>query len=325
MANKKRDKQVNKAFAQLEQLYRSIPDTKGCMENINKPAAEGGCGGWCCQIQNPHVLYVEFLNSWRYVLKHWEWQKIANLVEAALRNYLSKRPTKGCVFFDMEKKLCSQHTTRPLACRVYGIEPEDEFKPKYERLKVLYQNSPEADIRDQCGLVSTVNGTKVTKKMTQDWWNQAVEVEKTLGVKKAQINDKTGGTYHTYHDHILLHVVPDVVMKQVQILRLHGTTEEKETAIQGIMSGFRRKIKLALGKSEPSDVEVDGPTPSAKPPEPLVKQAPKASIAKALDAMKPFIPGLSDEKTQEIEDRIKWGTTVQSEDSDSDEESSEGD
>jgi Fe-S-cluster containining protein len=304
MANTKRDKQVNRAFAQLNTLYNSLPDTKGCMENINKPQAEGGCGGWCCQIQNPHVLYVEFLNTWKHILKSWEWQKVANLIESALRNYLSKRATKGCVFFDMEKKLCSQHTTRPLACRVYGIEPEDEFKPKFEKLKVLYANNPEADIRPQCPLVSTVNGTKVTKKMTQDWWDKLVEIEKGLGVKKAQINDKTGGTYHTYHDHILLHVVPDVVMKQVQILRLHGKDDEKETAIQGIMEGFRKKLKAAYGVA---DDAVEGPAPSAKPPEPVIKKNPKASLSAALNAATPKVAGSGNEENQAA-GVLDWGT-----------------
>jgi len=294
MANKKRDKQVNRAFSQLNALYNSLPDTKGCMENIDKPQSEGGCGGWCCQIQNPHVLYVEFLNSWHYILKNWEWHKVANLIEASLRNYLSKRATKGCVFFDMEKKLCSQHKTRPLACRVYGIEPEEEFKPKFERLKVLYQNEPTADIRDQCGLVSTVDGTKVTRKMTQDWWNKLVEIEKEMGVKKAHINDKTGGTYHTYHDHVLLHVMPDVVMKQVQILRLHGKDEEKEIAIHGIMEGFRKKLQAAYGVDE----EEVGPSPSARPPEPIIKKKPIVSLKAAVGTATPKVSGSKNEENE---------------------------
>ena len=44
-------KQVEPAFSKLCNLYAKIPDTEGCMENLDT------CGGWCCKLQSPQVLY----------------------------------------------------------------------------------------------------------------------------------------------------------------------------------------------------------------------------------------------------------------------------
>ncbi len=243
MSKKNKDKSVNRAFQQLEQVYKSIPDTKGCMEHINMPRDQGGCGGWCCLHQNPHVLHIEFLNTWKSVLRSWDWEDVVNLIERAIRSYLSVKPTKGCIFFDKESKLCTIHKTRPFNCRVYGITPEEEMKPRIERLKILYKNRIDAVVKDQCNLVSTTDGTVVTTDMTAKWWKQMVEVEELAGTKKKDIHDRGDGSYMTFHDHILIHVCPDVVMKQLQILRMHGEIQEKETAILGIMAGFKKKIR----------------------------------------------------------------------------------
>jgi Fe-S-cluster containining protein len=246
----KRDKLVQSAFKQLEKFYATIPDTEGCMANISKPTSEGGCGGWCCMHQNPHVTQVEFLYTWKYVLKNWDFGQITALIEAAIRNYLSSRLTKGCIFFDRESKMCKIHEVRPFNCRIYGITPEEEIKPRIERLRILAKGQIDAVVKDQCPLVKTVDGTVVTEKHTADWWKKLVEIEKSIGIKASQINDKGSGTYMTYHDHLLLHVTPDTVLKQLQILKAHGENYEKETAIKGIMDGFRKKIEIQLAAKE---------------------------------------------------------------------------
>ena len=238
----KKDKQILDAFSRLEKLYSGIPDTQGCMEHINKPKEEGGCGGWCCQFQNPAVVQVEWLHTWKYVLKNFTFEQIMHLIERAIRTYLSSRPTKGCIFFDKESKLCTIHEVRPFNCRIYGITPEEEIKPRIERLKILYKGRVDAVVRDQCNLVSTVDGKKVTTEMTSSWWSKLIEIEKSIGIKGKDINDSGSGTYMTYHDHLLIHIMPDFVMKQLGILRLHGENHEKETAIKGIIDGFRKKL-----------------------------------------------------------------------------------
>lgn len=220
-----------------------MPETKGCMEHNTLPKEEGGCASWCCQRQSPSALYSEFLYSWNYVVNNWEADDIVELVKRSLKNYFSNLPSKGCVFFNKEDKLCMQHEQRCYNCRIYGITPEEEFKPRYERLKVLYQNIPGAFIRDQCGLVETVDGKNVTTQDTNRWWNELKEIEISIGVKENEINDNMGGTYRTYHDHILLEICDDKTMEHLQTARQHATLQEKNEIVNTIITYFKAALK----------------------------------------------------------------------------------
>ena len=233
------------ASKQLEKVYKQIPNTVGCMENINKPVEDGGCGAWCCQNQSPQVLYSEFLNSWSYVLKNWSTDQIIDLVERALRNYFSQKATKGCIFFDSQKRLCKHHNVRCYNCRCYGIIPKEEFKPRYERLRVLYQNDVTADIRDQCNLVKTTNGKEFTKKESDRLWQELIEVEESIGIKKNEIEDTMDGSYLTYHDHLLLQLLGDETLSEITLIKQHGMQEEKDMAIKAISDHLRKNMEKA--------------------------------------------------------------------------------
>ena len=239
----KKEKRMDLAFKSLKEVYKKIPDTIGCMDHINKPKEEGGCGGWCCKLQCPQVLYVEFLRTWHHILSNWSLEEISDLIERCIRNYLSDIPMKGCVFWDTETKLCKQHETRPYNCYTYGIIPEEEFRPRYERLKKEYADRPDVTVYDQCNLIETVTSEPLTVKQTDKWWAELIDIEKSIGIKKQFINDESGGSYLTYHDHILLKICSDGVMGNLQLLRQHGTSFEKEQAVSGIMQSYCKNIK----------------------------------------------------------------------------------
>lgn len=250
---------IKESSARLETLYNRIPDTKGCMDHIDKSEADGGCGAWCCKTQNPQVLYSEFLNTWSMITSTWEDSKIESLVEKCLRRYLFSDKYKGCSFLDTDTNKCSQHSTRPFNCRTYGIIPEEEFKPRYERLKVLYPDS-----RNQCNLVSTVNGEAVTKRDMDSWWLEMNAIEMSLGIKKDLVTDAPGGSYRTYHDHILIHLLGEKGMQDLSELREKGEDKWKNFAIKNIliaMKKFRIKEKMN-GNSE----ERDASSPSSEDP-----------------------------------------------------------
>lgn len=242
------NRKLEEARKKLNELYDSMPETVGCMEHIAKPKEEGGCGGWCCILQNPQVLYSEFRNTWREVLLNWSNEDIIDLIEKAIRNYTSPMITKGCIFFDRDSKLCTQHKTRPYNCRIYGITPEEEFKPRYERLKVLYQDEPMATIKDQCNLIKTEDGSKVTVEQTTKWWNEAVEIEKSIGVPAENINDDPGGSYRTYHDHILLTVCSDNLLDNLQAIRLSEDTMTREIYVKEVVHSLKSKLPAILNK-----------------------------------------------------------------------------
>jgi hypothetical protein len=126
---------------------------------------------------------------------------------------------------------------------LYGITPDEEFRPRLERLREQYASDPTAVIKDQCNLISTVSGNKPTTATTNAWWRALTDIEASIGIARKDINDGIGGSYRTYHDHILLQTCSDPVMRQLQFLRLHGTEEEKQVAIAGLMDGFRKQYK----------------------------------------------------------------------------------
>lgn len=193
-----------------------------------------------CKTQTPQVLYTEFLNTWKGITKDWDDSSFEKLIEKCLRKYLFPNKDKSCVFIDMQTNKCLQHETRPFNCRIYGITPEEEFKPRYERLKVIYP-----DARDQCHLVSTVNDKPVTTRDTNNWWLELNAIEMSVGIKKETITDEPGGCYRTYHDHILIHILGDKGMEQLSLLREKGNPNEKEHTIIRVM----KAVKLFREKS----------------------------------------------------------------------------
>jgi Fe-S-cluster containining protein len=168
----------------LRNLYEAIPDTEGCIENINK---DSGCGGWCCQIQNPQVMFSEFLLTWNQITHNWTKSQLIDLICRAISSYIDTKPTKGCVFWDSQTKLCGQHETRPFNCRTYAQVPEEDFKPRFEALKILYQDQPDADLRNQCGLVKTV-GKKPTTADIDSWFAELTLIERDFGIRQSLIN-----------------------------------------------------------------------------------------------------------------------------------------
>jgi Fe-S-cluster containining protein len=230
----KDDKELEKLRTKLSGLYDRIPDTVGCMENINR---EGGCGAWCCQSQSPQVLYSEFCNAWRYINKHWSKQEVLELVLRAVRNYLSNKFAKGCVFWSQETKLCQIHDARPLACRVYGVMPDEEWKPKYERLKVLYPD----EVREQCGLIKTEDGKPVTKAQTDVWWKLLTDIEASQGIARNRMHDGPSGTYRTFHDHIVLSLYDRKILTILSEMRLNASEEAKEKFIAEIRAMYEKQ------------------------------------------------------------------------------------
>lgn len=221
------DATLKRSRKSLKNLYQSIPETEGCLSNIAK---EGGCGAWCCEVQSPSVFYCEFLNTWNTVKSSWGKERLIKLIMACVRNYLTSNATKGCVFWDTTSKQCQQHMTRPFNCRTYGQIPDEEFKPRYERLKVLYENDPTAAIHPQCNLVKSIGEPPSVEEM-QRWFSELQLLETDVGVEKNAIHDEKGGSYRTYHDHILLKIGSPALLEKLTIIRQMGDVASKSAFI----------------------------------------------------------------------------------------------
>lgn len=210
----------------LKSLYESIPETEGCMKNINK---KDGCGGWCCQLQSPSAFYSEFLYAWNYIQSNWSKDKRINLIIRSVENYLSDSVAKGCVFWDRETKLCGCHIQRPYNCRVYGQVPEDEFNQRKHKLRVLHSDIEGNLIKDQCDLVTSPKPP--TKQEIDNWFDQLKLIESDL-IDKSLHHDQDGGSYRQFHDHIILQVFPHEMLDNLTQIKEKGSQEIKQSFIE---------------------------------------------------------------------------------------------
>jgi len=193
-----------------------------------------------CKYQSPQVLNIEFINTWDFVLNNFSNEEIFELLEKSIRNYLSNDFSKGCIFWNKETKLCKIHTARPFNCYLYGITPKEEFTERYDRMKREHKNEFGAVIRQQCDLVSTVNCDMPTVEETEKLWKELIDIEKNIGIDASLIHDGDGGTYRTYHDYILIKLLPESSLSDMTTLRLYGEIEEKEQFVCNFMSSFRK-------------------------------------------------------------------------------------
>ena len=233
-----REKIQNKFKDLVEDLqsdYDSLPETEGCMDNIF-----GGqkCGAWCCEEQNPSVWFVEFLNSLSNFVFTMDTDRFVKLVEDSLNKYLLIDKSSGCVFWDSESKLCSQHETRPINCYFYGVTPPSEFKPRYERLKILNN-----DIRPQCDLIRVKGGGKYMAKEDIDKSFEAVRVlEQKIGVPVDNLNDNPGGSYRSYPEHLLTWLLGEDKMCDLSVVRSSHSIMDKKKLVNSICDNLRESF-----------------------------------------------------------------------------------
>lgn len=226
----------------LKYLYESIPSTEGCMENIGKA---DGCGAWCCRHQSPQVMFSEFQYAWHHIVHSWSKEDLISLIFQSIKVYLEGKPTKGCILWNEEDKMCRIHEKRPMNCRFYGQIPDEEFQPRLAALKVLYENNPDVVLRDQCNLVKTV-GKKPTSADIDDWFNQLKMIEMDSGIHPKHINDGEGGSYRTYHDHILLQIANPAFLSRLTTIREKHTSEQKEQFLAMIQKKIAKELPAIL-------------------------------------------------------------------------------
>jgi Fe-S-cluster containining protein len=226
----------------LKNIYLDIPETEGCMENISK---SGGCGAICCQFQSPSLFYSEFMNVWINISNHWKKEQIVDIIAKAIEATISGITTKGCIFWDKDTKMCTTHNERPFNCRVYSQLPDEEFKPKYERLKILYQNDNTATLLEQCNLTKTV-GNKPTTEDIELWFQRIKKVEEDLKVPKTEINDQQGGSYRQFHDHIILKWGNQKLINQIIKLKQKGSIEEKKNLVELFKTSYNQYLKVEI-------------------------------------------------------------------------------
>lgn len=218
------------SFISLKVLYDGLPSTSGCetCQEVN-----GENVHWCCRTQSPSMFYVEFLYIWEHV-KTWKKQDRLALFLRSIKNYLSTSHDKGCVFYDSK---CTTYSRRPLSCRNYGILSDEVWQ---QRVSAVKGHSENHDPKSQCNLVS---GPRINKTQDTKWFFHTAKAEAKLGVPLNIIkqHDLPGGSYRTFHDHILLEIFDDSVLSALTKFKL---SKPKEEDIDGAMTALLDRLRI---------------------------------------------------------------------------------
>jgi Fe-S-cluster containining protein len=207
----------------LDVLYERMPATQGCEKCVE---INGEDAFWCCRTMNPSMYYAEFLLAWEQVQNTWGKRRKIGLVVRAIRNYLTMGLSKGCIFFDEDK--CNCYQQRPFMCRMYGVIPNESWDKRIGELKERCGEDAEESWRSQCDLVSTVSGKPITPEQEDQWFAHVTKAEERVGVPKPiiQMHDLPGGSYRTFHDHLLLELFSAAAMNKLTEVKLSKPTTE---------------------------------------------------------------------------------------------------
>ncbi len=223
---------IDGPLASLNVLYESMPKTHGCekCKEIN-----GDNHDWCCKTQSPSMHYVEFLNVYKKVVG-WNKQKKKALFLRAVRNYLNNKLNKGCIFYDNG---CTIYSERPFVCRQYGVIPEENWNSRWEKLKE--EQGDQFDAQPQCDLVTAERD--IPAALEDRWFAHIQKCEERIGISKTKMHDRDGGTYRTFHDHLLLEEMDERFLEFLTKIRLSNPSEEDiELAINQLEGMFHGKI-----------------------------------------------------------------------------------
>lgn len=210
----------------LKILYEHLPSTTGC-ENCSAHHGEDN-KHWCCQEMSPSMYYVEFIYAWTQVSNSWKQSDRKKLILKAIRNYLTAGLSKGCIFYD---KGCTIYNKRPLACRMYAITPSEVWDKRVLFLKEKLGDR--INIKPQCSFVKS--DPPVTIESEQNWFDHTTNCEKRFGVpdKEVSLHDLTGGSYRTFHDHLLVELFP---IEFMEMLTKHRLTEPNKEQVDDIIN-----------------------------------------------------------------------------------------
>lgn len=217
---------ANGVMDSLESVYESMPATKGCE---NCPEKNGDNAFWCCKLNVPSMYSVEFSHIWDYVSKEWDETQRKELLYRAIKNYLTNSTQKPCCFYDNG---CLCYELRPQVCRSYGIVPQKNWDKHVKSLKKRF--GPSYKIKNQCNLVKTESGEKVTPEQEDTWFKRIALLEKMSVPKHAfDLHDEEGGTYRTFHDFILLTTQkPELLMMLTKVKQSNPSEEDIDKFIE---------------------------------------------------------------------------------------------
>ena len=205
------DSNLRGPFASLEVLYEGMPLTNGC----DKCSDVYEVKDWCCLRQSPSMYYVEFLYAFIYIKEKWCREDKQDILLRSIRNYLDNDLNKGCSAY---YNGCEIYDRRCLACRLYGVIPKESWDKRWQVLR--NRQGDDFKALRQCDIISSEK--EITPECEDKWFNHTSGCEERIGVSSSRIalHDDAGGSYRTFHDHLLLEMLGASVMGILTNVRL---------------------------------------------------------------------------------------------------------
>lgn len=227
--------EIDRSLVSLNILYDNLPKTSGCEKCLEINGEENK--DWCCKRMSPSMYYVEFLNVF-HKFEKWSHKRKKEVILKAFANYLNNDLEKGCIFYSNG---CTIYKQRPTSCRNYGVISEESWNKRWEFLKE--RDGDKFCGIPQCNLVKSE--IPITPELENKWFEHTKKCEERIGILKKEINlhDQQGGTYLTFHDHLLLELFGEEMLVDLTKLRLiNHSKEDIDLTIKEIEKNLEKAV-----------------------------------------------------------------------------------
>lgn len=178
----------------LKAIYETVDLSTSC---------SGHCV--CCNVACPQMNHSEFLVLLDEIYNNSPKEKRLEVLKKSVRYFFSQSLIKPCPLLD--EKLCGYYEERPLACRLFGLWPEDMYEERVQRfMSVTGMKREEIPLNTQCKYVRRINDSSpITREHIENMYREIDNIDVQIGnYTKDQISKKYN--QRTFHDWFMVTV-----------------------------------------------------------------------------------------------------------------------
>lgn len=229
--------------AQKESLKDKLQDIYHSYVNLETTMT---CTCTCCKVAMPQINYSEFVqiasDAWQDFPKEEKVKLICKSVEYFFRHEFEKWGKdifiKPCMFLDKDTNLCKIYNNRPLACRLYGLWPKEEYDKRVDKFEKAYSEygltREDLPLNKQCDKVGRIDKTiELDMPMIESLYAKLDNLDAKVGdFSKTQIKGKEN--YRTFHDWLLLKIFGENWLINLSSFMKAATKEQIEEQVEAI-------------------------------------------------------------------------------------------
>jgi Fe-S-cluster containining protein len=159
----------------------------------------------CCTVACPQMNYSEFMVIVDSLYHRENRNDMVEVLKKSVQYFFSNSLVKPCPL--LSEKKCSVYDVRPLACRMYGLWPEDMYEERVARfVSVTGLKKEEIPLNTQCKFVTRLDPTvPITKEIIEGLFSSLDMIDKAVGgFNDQQVKKKYN--QRTWHDWFMVTV-----------------------------------------------------------------------------------------------------------------------